>query len=56
LDKVTFDKKDKKDDEMNIYEVKPGIKFWSYIANANEKVQKPRIFIPQTYVNVATNT
>jgi hypothetical protein len=41
---------------MTGYGVKPGVKFWSYIANANKNVEKPFIFIPHTFVNVAANT
>lgn len=43
-------------DDLTGYTVKPGVKFWSYLANANKNVEKPYICIPQTFVNVAANT
>ena len=41
-------------DEMH-EQVRPGLKFWEYLALANNKVDRPRLHIPNTLVNCPGN-
>jgi len=36
--------------------IRPGVRFWNYLAEANPKIKKPKIWIPHTYVNIGSNS